>query len=139
MFYNFLKQEKGFSILLFFGFVILVVILIAITIYNKEEEMTEKTTYVVKQGPLKISVSANGGIQATEKIIIKSQLEGRGGATVISLIDEGAKVKKGDLLIEMDASTLIERKLDLATDDCRDESIQDMPAHVNIRGKTYYN
>ena len=109
---DFLKQEKGFSILIFFAFVIVVVSLIAITMYSKEEDTDEHSTYAAKQGPLKISVTANGGIQAREKITIKSKLEGKGGATVLSLIDEGTKVKKGDLLIEMDASTIIERKLD---------------------------
>ncbi|MBW1916193.1 MAG: efflux transporter periplasmic adaptor subunit [Deltaproteobacteria bacterium] len=109
---DFLKQEKGFSILIFFAFVIIVVSLIAITVYNKEEDTDEHPTYTVKQGPLKISVSTYGGIQAREKITIKSKLEGKKGATVLSLIDEGVKVKKGDLLIELDASSLIEKKLD---------------------------
>jgi HlyD family secretion protein len=112
MFNDLLKQEKGFSILIFFVFVIVLVSLIAITKYNKEEETDEHLTYTVKKGPLKISVLTYGGIQAREKITIKSKLEGKKGATVLSLIDEGAKVKKGDLLIEMDASDLIERKLD---------------------------
>ena len=35
--------------------------------------------------------------------------------------------------------TIIERKLDLAIDECKDENINDMPKHDNIRGKTYYN
>ncbi|MBW1765153.1 MAG: efflux transporter periplasmic adaptor subunit, partial [Deltaproteobacteria bacterium] len=109
---DFLKQEKGFSILIFFVFVIVLVSLIAIAKYNKEEETDEHPTYTVKHGPLKISVLTYGGVQAREKITIKSKLEGRGGATVLSLIDEGAKVKKGDLLIELDASNIVERKLD---------------------------
>ncbi|MBW1914826.1 MAG: efflux transporter periplasmic adaptor subunit [Deltaproteobacteria bacterium] len=86
--------------------------LITIAGLGEDESISSEYTYAVKQGPLKFSVSTYGGIQAREKITIKSKLEGRGGATVLSLIDEGTKVKKGDLLIEMDASTIIERKLD---------------------------
>lgn len=35
--------------------------------------------------------------------------------------------------------TIIERKLDLAVDQCKDENMSDIPLHINIRGKSYYN
>lgn len=35
--------------------------------------------------------------------------------------------------------TIIERKLDLDIDQCKDENISDIPLHKNIRGKRYYN
>ena len=35
--------------------------------------------------------------------------------------------------------TIIERKLDLATDECKDENLNQIPFHENIRGKTYFN
>jgi HlyD family secretion protein len=67
-------------------------------------------TFVVKEGPLRISVTESGTIQAREQIIIKSELEGE--ATVLFLIEEGTNVTKGDLLVELDASNLMDQKID---------------------------
>ena len=67
-------------------------------------------TFRVRQGPLRISVTETGTIDAREKIIVKNEVEGK--TSIISLVDEGTKVKKGDLLIELDASELLDQKVD---------------------------
>ena len=67
-------------------------------------------TFTVKRGPLTISIIESGTIQAREQEIIKSEVEGR--TTILSLVDEGINVKKGDLLIELDSSGLIDYKID---------------------------
>ena len=59
-------------------------------------------TFTAKQGPLTISVTESGTIQAREQVVIKSKVEGK--TTILSLIPEGTMVKKGDVLIELDAS-----------------------------------
>lgn len=68
-------------------------------------------TFEVQQGPLKLSVTETGTIQAREQIVVKNEVEGK--TSIISLIKEGSSVKKGDLLIELDASSLVDKKLDL--------------------------
>ncbi len=60
--------------------------------------------YDVQEGPLSISISVAGTIQARDKVIIKSELEGQN--TILYLIPEGEKVKEGDLLVELDSSSL---------------------------------
>ncbi len=67
-------------------------------------------TFVVKRGPLRISVTESGTIQAREQIILKSEVEGR--TTILTLVEEGTRVKKGDLLVELDASELIDARVD---------------------------
>ena len=67
-------------------------------------------TFTAKQGPLTISVTESGTIQAREQVVIKSKVEGI--TTILSLIPEGTMVKKGDLLIELDASQLLDTKID---------------------------
>ena len=67
-------------------------------------------TFMVRRGPLRISVTETGTIQAREKIIVKSEVQGK--TSIIYLIDEGTRVKKGDLLIELDASSLLDQKID---------------------------
>ena len=58
--------------------------------------------FVVRRGPLTISVTESGTIQNREKVVIKSEVEGN--TTILWLIEEGLRVKKGDKLVELDSS-----------------------------------
>jgi len=58
----------------------------------------------VKRGPLTISVTVTGTIRSRQQEIIKNEVEGT--ASILYLIPEGTRVKKGDLLVEFDASKL---------------------------------
>jgi len=64
----------------------------------------------VVEGPLTISVTEAGTIQPRDQIIIKSEVEGT--TTILSLMPEGTHVKKGELLVELDASKLQDAKVD---------------------------
>jgi len=64
--------------------------------------------FTVQEGPLTIAVTSGGSIQSRDKVIITSELEGNN--TVIWVIDEGTNVQSGDLLLEFDASDLIEKR-----------------------------
>jgi len=67
-------------------------------------------TFGAKRGPLRISVVESGTIKARDQIIIKNRVEGR--TSIISLVEEGIEVKTGDLLIELDSSDLLDKKID---------------------------
>jgi len=67
----------------------------------------EDLTFAVRRGPLVISLTESGTIQAQEKIVIKNEISGR--TTILSIIDEGTMVKEGDLLVELDSSELEEQ------------------------------
>ena len=56
----------------------------------------------VMEGPLVINVEESGEIQPSQQLIMKSEVQGR--SSIIYLVPEGTLVKKGDLLIELDAS-----------------------------------
>jgi HlyD family secretion protein len=75
----------------------------------KGDEKVE-AVFTVHSGPLTIHVSESGTIKAREQIIIKNEVEGR--TSIIYLIPEGTRVKKGDLLVELDASALNDLKVD---------------------------
>ncbi len=75
-----------------------------------EDSVGNMPVFEVRRGPLKISVTETGSIQAREKIIVKSEVEGM--TSIIFLVEEGTKVKKGDLLVELDASKLLDQKID---------------------------
>ena len=97
------------------GIVIVAVVFVAagaFSIFAGEDKNIENDmpTFVVKQGPLRINIIESGTIKARQQVIIKSQVEGR--TTILSLVLEGTLIKKGDLLIELDASKLLDNKID---------------------------
>jgi HlyD family secretion protein len=63
----------------------------------------------VERGPLTISVLQRGNLAAKDAISVKSELEGQ--STVLFLIPEGTFIKPGDLLVELDASELTDKKV----------------------------
>jgi len=110
-----LKKSKLFknkkSIIIFSVIIILSVIFSLKLILGKSDTAElDGPTYEVKRGPLTISFVESGSIKAKEQIIIKNEVEGR--TSIISLIPEGTRVKKGDLLVELDASSLEDQKID---------------------------
>ena len=71
---------------------------------------TKQPLFEVVEGPLTISVTESGTVQPREQVVIKSEVEGT--TTILYLIPEGARVDKGDILIELDASRLEDSKVD---------------------------
>jgi len=74
------------------------------------EIASELAVFTARRGPLTISVTESGTIKARDQVILKSQVEGR--TSIITLIPEGTRVKKGDLLVELDVSNLLDNKID---------------------------
>ncbi len=74
---------------------------------NKPKQ--DAPTFMARRGPLTISVVESGTIKARDQVIIKNEVEGR--TSIITLVREGVRVKKGDLLVELDASTLQDSKI----------------------------
>lgn len=64
----------------------------------------------VEQGPLVIAINVPGTITAKDQVSIVNTLEGR--TTILSLVEEGTLVQKGDKLIELDASNLQDKLVD---------------------------
>ncbi|MHC4086278.1 MAG: HlyD family secretion protein [Planctomycetota bacterium] len=100
---------KALWIALLFTVIALVAVWFKV-VRGSEDPTSGLATYIAKRGPLTISILESGTIKAKEKIIIKNEIEGR--TSIVSLIPEGTHVKKGDLLIELDASVLEDSKID---------------------------
>jgi HlyD family secretion protein len=96
------------------GIVLLLLIGIAVVAFDHSGSKTilagDMPTFVVKRGPLRISVTESGTIQAREQIILKCEVEGK--TTILTLVEEGSRVKKGDLLVELDSSQLLDARVD---------------------------
>lgn len=79
--------------------------------YDMAEGSVKKSeVFTVREGPLTISVTEEGTIKAKDQIILKNEVEGQ--AQIIFLIEEGTVVKEGDLLVELDASQLVDNRVD---------------------------
>jgi len=77
---------------------------------SKDSSELYGPTFTVKHGELTISFVESGTIKARDQTIIKNEVEGRTSITYI--IPEGNRVKKGDLLMELDVSSLQDQKID---------------------------
>jgi HlyD family secretion protein len=77
---------------------------------GKEDPTSNLATFVVKRGPLTISVLESGTIEPRDQITMRNEVEGR--TSIVSLVPDGSIVKAGDVLVELDASTLKDRIID---------------------------
>jgi HlyD family secretion protein len=89
---------------------VLIIGIFSIASGNKQTDYSGMPVYTAQRGPLKISIVESGTIKSRDQVVIKSELEGRN--TIITLIPEGTLVKEGDLLVELDASNLEDKKVD---------------------------
>jgi len=58
----------------------------------------------VQSTDFEITVVANGELEAKKQTEIRSELESR--STIVELVDEGVRVKKGDLLVRLNSETI---------------------------------
>lgn len=86
--------------------IIIVLILAIFSVYwfflkpskNTSSIKVEENTYTVQRGDLLLSVSGSGILEASENMNIVSKVSG----TVIWIVDNGTRVKKGDILAKID-------------------------------------
>ncbi|MBN1905916.1 MAG: efflux RND transporter periplasmic adaptor subunit [Deltaproteobacteria bacterium] len=108
--YDFKKlKEKPLHAAIAGAVILIVLIIIFNLLFGGGESGKVTSTAKVKKGPLRISVTETGTIQAKEKIIVKNEVEGN--TSIIFIVDEGTTVKKGDLLVELDSSNLTTQKM----------------------------
>ncbi len=103
------KPLKLIGVLVVVTAIVLAVIWLKV-VRAAESSATQMATFEARRGPLTISVLESGTIKAREQVIITNQLEGR--TSIIYLIPEGTRVKKGELLVELDASTMQDQRID---------------------------
>src|ERR1051326_3625468 len=74
---------------------------------HKKEQLPANAFYEVKRGDMLVSVIEDGSLRALNETVIRSGLEGLN--RIISIVPEGTYVKKGELVVELDSSTLRDR------------------------------
>lgn len=64
----------------------------------------------VRRGPLRISETVRGNLEARNAVVLRSEIER--GTTILYLIDEGTEVSPGELICELDVSELEDRQVE---------------------------
>lgn len=68
--------------------------------------------FTVQKRDLPITIKENAELQALRETVVRSELEGQ--ATIIFLVPEGATVRQGDKLVELDSSELVDKRANQA-------------------------
>ncbi|MCM8529393.1 MAG: efflux RND transporter periplasmic adaptor subunit [Lentisphaeraceae bacterium] len=93
-------------------FLVFIPIIILSFSFNEEKpgetDYQNEPLYTVTRGDLSIKVTENGSIASSQSVLIESKV--RGTKNVIWVVEEGKKVKKGDLLVELDSQSLVDYK-----------------------------
>src|SRR5574344_125616 len=75
---------------------------------TSQDENAEELFAEAQEGPLVINIEESGEIVPSDKITLKNEVQGR--VSIISLVPEGAIVKAGDVLVQLDVSSKIDEK-----------------------------
>ncbi|MFN0135018.1 MAG: HlyD family secretion protein, partial [Phycisphaerae bacterium] len=70
-------------------------------------EAAETSVHIVQSATLSIVISEDGELKPKDQIEIKNEVEGQ--STILSIVAESTRVKKGDLLVELASDQLTER------------------------------
>ena len=93
-------------------FLVFIPIIILSFSFSEEEpgdtDYQNEPLFTVSESNLSITVTENGSIASSQSVLIESEV--RGTKNVIWVIEEGKRVKKGDLLVELDSESLVEYK-----------------------------
>ncbi|MDR2757105.1 MAG: efflux RND transporter periplasmic adaptor subunit [Planctomycetaceae bacterium] len=108
------KPERTGKIVKTFFFLLLLIIFLGAAVYAgwKRLQVSVKINppqqVIVQKKTFIHEILERGSVDSASNIEIRCQVESAGGLTIISVVPEGAIVKKGDLLVELDSSTLRE-------------------------------
>jgi HlyD family secretion protein len=112
---------------------------IGVMIKKKSQEnnlQNQASLFTVEKGHLLISITERGTIKPREQVILKSELEGR--STILKLVPEGTQVKKGELLVELDATSLQDKLIKQTitvdkADATKVKAQKDLEVGINLR------
>ena len=86
----------------------------------------DEALYVdVQEGPLVLNILEAGSIKPREQLIIKSEVEGSNA--ILYIVPEGTRVQKGQLLVELDVSSLADRRVE------QDIAVAEQPQRESLR------
>ncbi len=92
-------------------------------------ELQNVPVFQVRQGPLKISVVESGTIRPRDEVVLRNEMWD--DTTILSIVEEGKQVQKGDLLVELDA-TEVEREMQTQKLELQNDEADYISARENL-------
>lgn len=112
---RFLAAEKSTQYAVVGSAVVLLVLLFSLG-GNSGDEASGSITFEARRGNLDITVLEGGSLEALQSQEIRSQVKGREGVKILSIVEEGYRVtpedvSAGKILVELDTAQLIDEQL----------------------------
>ena len=89
---------------------------------DQQKQIIDANSFTVKREDLPVAVKENAELQALRETIVRSEVEGQ--STIIFIAAEGAQVKQGEKLVELDVSELVEKRATQAISVAKAEAAQ---------------
>ena len=105
---KFLKSKRGLGLI---G-VLVVIAGAAVAINARTDTAPNATTAEVTRGDFVDYIQIRGDIRPAKSIVLAAPLQAGGELQIVKLVKNATAVKKGDLLVEFDATTLQQRLLE---------------------------
>ncbi len=106
------RAGLGRATLIFGVVVALVLALVSFRVWRQPETDAAPEGTLVRKGPLRIAVTARGSLQAADTVRMASTIEGR--TTILSVVPEGTQVAEGQIVCELDATAMVEKRIEQA-------------------------
>lgn len=75
-------------------------------VLSNNEEKSNLIVEVVKRGPLEITITERGSLESANNVALSCMVEGEAGTGILRIVDEGKRVVKDDVVVELDSSKL---------------------------------
>ena len=119
-------MSGSLRLLLVGGAIVIVSAILALTWWNRDDsaeiEITDALVHRVEYGDFESTVTEPGDMESASNIEIRCDVKskGRAGTTILEIVPEGTRVKKGDFLVQFDDSILrdelVAQKIQVAND-----------------------
>ena len=98
------RTDAALDMRIIVGIVAIIVIFLCVKFFAGDGASSNSSTayHTVKKGDFLVSVVEGGEVSSVKDTVLRSEIEGT--ARIIDIVPEGSIVKKGDLLVELDAA-----------------------------------
>ncbi|MEX2469153.1 MAG: HlyD family efflux transporter periplasmic adaptor subunit [Pseudohongiellaceae bacterium] len=112
---KFRAAGKGTQVAIAGGVGVLAIVLVS-GLLGGADDGSQRVGFIVRRGDLDITVLEGGALEALQSQEIRSQVKGREGVKILSIVEEGYRVtpedvSAGRILVELDTAALVDEQL----------------------------
>jgi HlyD family secretion protein len=130
---SFLSSKRAIAVI---AVVVLAVAGAAVAMNALGGTVPNATTVAVTQGEFVDYIQIRGDIRPAKSIVLAAPLQSGGDLQIVKLVKNGATVKKGDVVVEFDATQLTQRLAERQSDlKAAEREIEQLQAQQNINAE----